>query len=109
MGDKIYVPLDQLTELAKSLDLIVSELSEASKLQNNLEAAIGNPAGDSQLRDKCDEFEGRWDDKRNKLVKQLTNVRDHVADTVTGVTEGDQVLSKGLEPTAASPSPTTTN
>jgi len=48
--DRMFLPLDHLKVTGTQLDAIITELEAASARQNDVEDAVGRPAGDSDLR-----------------------------------------------------------
>ncbi|QYJ05592.1 hypothetical protein KUV85_07920 [Nocardioides panacisoli] len=92
----VYIALDQLNEVKTQLDAIITEFENATANSEALEAAIGNPFGESSLRDKARDFEERWDDKRNDLKEGLAGVRDHVQGVIEGVEQWDSETAIAL-------------
>lgn len=81
----VYITLDKLEQVVSSLEEIISDFDNATSLSEELEAAIGDPFGESKLREEAREFEERWDDKRNDLKDGLKGVKDHVEGVIEGV------------------------
>lgn len=94
----IYIDLDQLNEVSSSLKAIITEFENATSNSEALEAAIGNPFGESKLRDKARDFEERWDDKRGELKDSLIKVRDHVQGVIDNVEKWDSDTAIALTP-----------
>ena len=61
-----------------------------------LESAIGDPFGYSDLRDKARNFEERWDDKRNQLKDGLSGVKDHAKGVIEGIRDWDSQTATQL-------------
>jgi len=97
MPDDIYISLDELNEVTSNLDAIITEFEHATSNSEALESDIGNPFGEGKLRDEAQEFEERWDDKRNDLKESLKGVRDHVKAVVEGVQQWDAETAISLE------------
>ena len=85
----VYIKLEQLEQVVTSLEEIISDFDNATSLSEALEAAIGDPFGESKLREEAQEFEERWDDKRTQLNDGLKGVKDHVKGVVDGVQDWD--------------------
>jgi predicted nucleic acid-binding Zn-ribbon protein len=92
----VYITLDKLEQVVTDLEAIISEFEKATSLSEELEAAIGDPFGESKLREEAQEFEERWDDKRNQLKDGLEGVRDHVKGIVDGIEEWDAETAKAF-------------
>lgn len=85
----VYIKLEQLESVVSELESIINEFENATSLSEELEAAIGDPFGESKLREEAREFEERWDDKRGELKDSLKGVKDHVEGVVKGVQDWD--------------------
>jgi len=85
----VYIKLSQLEQVVTQLEAIISEFDNATSLSEQLEAAIGDPFGESKLREEAQEFEERWDDKRGDLKDGLKGVKDHVDAVIKGVEDWD--------------------
>ncbi len=85
----VYIKLSQLEQVVTELEAIVNEFDHATSLSEELEAAISDPFGHSDLRDKARDFEERWDDKRGELKDGLKGVKDHVDGVIEGVEQWD--------------------
>lgn len=85
----VYIKLDELETVVTQLESIINEFDNAQKNSEALEAAIGKPFGRGELRDKAENFESRWDDKRGELKDALTDVKDHVKGVVETVQDWD--------------------
>lgn len=85
----VYIKLSQLEQVVTQLEAIITEFDHATSLSEELEAAIGDPFGESKLREEAQEFEERWDDKRGDLKDGLTGVKDHVDAVIKGVEDWD--------------------
>lgn len=93
----VLITFDELLALRQQLEAIVAELESASDASNDLEAAIARPFDRSDLRDRAGDFEGRWNDKRVDLVRDMTRVRDHVQGVLEGFAEFDEEAASKLE------------
>lgn len=85
----VYIKLSQLEQVVTEIEAIVDEFDNATSLSEELEAAISDPFGRSELRDKARDFEERWDDKRGELKDGLKGVKDHVDGVIKGVEQWD--------------------
>lgn len=85
----VYIKLSQLEQVVTQLEAIITEFDNATSLSEQLEAAIGDPFGESKLREEAQEFEERWDDKRGDLKDGLKGVKDHVDAVIKGVEDWD--------------------
>ena len=92
----VYITLDKLEQVVTDLEAIISEFEKATSLSEELEAAIGDPFGASKLREEAQEFEERWDDKRNQLKDGLEGVKDHVKGILDGIEEWDAETAKAF-------------
>ena len=85
----VYIKLSELEQVVTQLEAIITEFDNATSLSEELEAAIGDPFGESKLREEAQEFEERWDNKRDDLKEGLKGVKDHVDAVVKGVEDWD--------------------
>ena len=85
----VYIKLSELEQVVTQLEAIITEFDNATSLSEELEAAIGDPFGESKLREEAQEFEERWDDKRGDLKDGLKGVKDHVDAVIKGVEDWD--------------------
>jgi len=96
-GPGVKIPITELQTLSDKLKAIVSELGEASSRQNDVEDAVGTPYGDARLKDRCHDFEGSWNDSRDKLLTKLTEVSSRVAGTIEEWGNLDLEMAKSTE------------
>lgn len=94
----VYIDLEQIGEVKDQLDAIITEFENATSNSEALEADIGDPFGDSSLRDKARDFEERWDDKRGDLKDGLKGIRDHVQGVIDGFKGWDSETAVALTP-----------
>ncbi|WP_306232995.1 hypothetical protein [Agrococcus beijingensis] len=97
----VLITFSELLALREQLDEIITELEGAGDRSNELESAIGSPFGRGELRSRAGDFEGRWNDKRVDLVRDMTKVRDHVQGVLEGFAEFDEEAARELEAAAA--------
>ncbi|RYB96641.1 flagellar protein FlgN [Nocardioides glacieisoli] len=85
----VYIKLSELEQVVTQLEAIITEFDNATSLSEELEKDIGDPFGESKLREEAQEFEERWDDKRGDLKDGLKGVKDHVDAVIKGVEDWD--------------------
>lgn len=85
----VYIKLSELEQVVTELEAIINEFENAKSNSEALEAAIGNPFGKGELRDRAEDFESRWDDKRSQLTDGLKDIKDHVQGVVDNVQQWD--------------------
>lgn len=85
----IYITLSELETVGSSLGDIIEEFEQATSRADELESAIGDPFGRNELREQAEEFEDRWDNKRDELKKSLEKVKEHVDGVVKAVQQWD--------------------
>lgn len=94
----IYIKFDELRTAKGQLDDIIDEFDKAKDNADDLEEAIGDPFGKNNLRENVEDFEDRWDSKRDNLNESLKAVRDHIAGVIDGVTDWDSETAAKLAP-----------
>ncbi len=97
MADAIWIKYTELEAVNGKLKDIVSELNDAGSRTDELCEAIGTPFYDGRLRDKADDFESRWDDKRKHLASDIDKVQKHVQGVLDGCKKWDEETAKHLE------------
>ncbi|GGR72247.1 archaellum component FlaC [Nocardioides luteus] len=85
----VSIKIETLEQTVAKLDSIIDEFDHAVGNANALESAIGNPFRRGELRGKADDFEQRWDMKRNDLKDEISKVRDHMKGVVDGFQDWD--------------------
>lgn len=101
MTDGVLIKYSELKAVDESLKKIVAELKDASDRADDLEGAIGDPYGKNRLREKAEEFEDGWDDRRNALCADIEKVQQHVAGVLGGFEQWDRETSAQM--TSAAP------
>lgn len=96
-GDRILVPISDLSITSEKLTAIITELESAGSKQDDVENAVGKPYGDGRLKDRCHDFEGSWNDSRDKLLTKLKEVAERVKGTVDEVTSLDTEIATSME------------
>ncbi|MFY9713830.1 MAG: hypothetical protein WAK00_10170 [Microbacterium sp.] len=104
-GDRILVPIDDLKVTSDQLTAIITELESAASKQDNVEQAVGSPYGDSRLKDRCHDFEGSWNDSRDKLLTKLSEVASRVKGTVDEVQKQDAEIAASMEQSGSGGTP----
>ncbi|MEU6135640.1 flagellar protein FlgN [Nocardioides sp. NPDC047086] len=89
MADDFYIDLNQLNEVKDALKEITSEFEDAEDNADDLEDAIGDPYGRSELREAAEDFEDRWNHKRDELKESLADVLEHVKGVIENVEKWD--------------------
>lgn len=97
MADEVWIAYTELQSVNDQLIAILGELDGVNSKQDALEAAIGRPYDKSRLRNKAHDFEGRWDDKRNKLIEGLGGVQAHVQGVIDGCKAWDEETAASME------------
>lgn len=85
----VKIKIETLARISAQLEAIVGEFENATDNSEALEADIGNPFDKSELREKAQDFEERWDDKRGDLKDSLKDVHEHVKGVVEGFENWD--------------------
>lgn len=93
----IYISLSELEIMDAQLKSIVQEFESAVDRSEELEAAIGDPFGKGDLREKAEDFEERWDLKRDELKEGLSDIQKHLHGVIEGVSEADAKMAIELE------------
>lgn len=92
----VVISYSSLDRLIEKLDGIIPELQEGSK-GSALRSAIAEPFGRDELTDKAEDTEDRWNDKREKLVEELTSIRDFAKGIYDGYQEFDDEAASQFE------------
>lgn len=87
--EDFYIDLGQLNTVETQLDGIVKEFEKAEDNADDLEDAIGDPYGRNELREAAEDFEDRWNHKRDELKDSLDEVRKHVKAVIDNVEKWD--------------------
>lgn len=90
MADDVYISYDELSAVDDALKAIVTELKEAEHRQDELKDALGRPFGKNELHDLAHDFEGKWDDRRNKLHDDIEKVQKHMDAVLKGFQKWDK-------------------
>jgi predicted nucleic acid-binding Zn-ribbon protein len=95
MGDGVLIKYTELDELNTKLKDIVAELDGAADRADVLEDAIGDPYGKNRLREAVEDFEDRWNNKRENLAADIKKVQEHVQGVLEGFEQWDLESSAG--------------
>ena len=97
MGTGVKVNYSELEPLTAALDDIIEEFDRAGARRDALRDGVARPYGMSDLYDAADNFEGRWDDRRKRLMGNCQKVRDHAQTVIDGFQEFDSEASASFE------------
>ncbi|NYF98787.1 flagellar protein FlgN [Janibacter cremeus] len=97
----VYIDIGELEKVHSQLGEIVTEFENATSNSETLEADIGDPFGRGRLREKAQEFEERWDDKRDELKEGLDKIRTHVGDVLENFKSLDTEIATDIEASKA--------
>lgn len=104
-NDGMLLPMSELQEMSQQITSIITEFESASARQGDVQEAVGRPAGDERLRDRCHSFEGSWNDSRDKLLSKLRTVSERVQGTIDETQQADVDLASQMEPSSPSSQP----
>lgn len=93
----VSIKIAELDTVAKSLSSIVEEFEQASSRADKLEDAIGDPFDRDDLREAAEDFEDRWNNKRDELKDALKGVQEHVKGVVDGFQNWDSETALAFE------------
>jgi hypothetical protein len=85
----VKVSYDDLGDLSTQLRNIIDEFEHAGGRRRDLEGAVDQPYGKSELKDAAHDFEGRWDDRRKRLMDSCKTVADHLDGVIKGFQDFD--------------------
>lgn len=86
----VKVSYDDLGELSTQLNSIIDEFEHAGSRRRDLEGAVDRPYGLGDLKDAAHEFEGRWDDRRKRLMDSCKGLAEHVDSVIEAFQEFDE-------------------
>jgi phage-related minor tail protein len=84
-----YIDLAQLNTVKDELGKITKEFEDAGNNADDLEDAIGDPYGRNELREAAEDFEDRWNHKRDELKDSLNDVLEHIKGVIENVEKWD--------------------
>lgn len=80
----VKVSYDDLGDLSTQLKSIIDEFEHAGSRRRDLESAVDRPYDLGDLKDAAHEFEGRWDDRRKRLMDSCKGLAEHVDGVIKG-------------------------
>lgn len=97
----VLVKFDDLNILRDYLEAIVKEFDEAEDSADELEEAIGEPYGRNTLREAVEDFEDRWNNKRDDLREGLDKAKSSVDTVLKMFVDWDVEAAASMETTHA--------
>ncbi|MGH3090602.1 MAG: flagellar protein FlgN [Rubrobacteraceae bacterium] len=91
------VTYEKLEKLTKDLQPIIDEFEHAEDRADELESYIGDPFGRNDLREAAEDFEDRWNNKRDSLKESLGTIKDAVDKVIKYVREKDEKMGGQIE------------
>jgi len=92
----IYISLTELSHMSDQLATVIDEFKNSVEKSEALESAIGAPFLKSELREKAEDFETRWDLKRDELQGGLEEIKKHLDGVIKGFQEADIEMAISL-------------
>lgn len=96
-GDGVDIPLDSMAELSEALGAIIAEYQNASSQTNTLTEAISQPQGRGSLQSAAEDFEAKWDDKRETQRRHLEEMKKRLDEARDNWAEADAELARSME------------
>ena len=96
MGDKVWLNMQELDEVNAGLVAAISEFEQVADSNDDAEEAVGKPDERPDLKDKMHDFEGAWNDKREKLKEGLAELQEHLQGIIDGWREFDAEAQRAL-------------
>lgn len=97
MGDDVLIYFSDLDALNEKLREITSELENAGSRADQLEDAVGDPYGKNDLREAVEDFEDRWNNRREDLAKDIKALQEHVQGVLDGFSDWDTETAASME------------
>lgn len=97
MAGDVDIPFSSMQTLSNSLTRIIAEFDDADERTTELLDAIDRPQDRDELRDAAEDFESRWDDKRETLRRKLESLLERVDETKSAWEELDLELQQMQE------------
>ena len=97
MGDKIWLNMQDLDEVAAGLKTAIDEFKEAASSNDRAEEAVGRPDDRNELREKMHDFESAWNGKREGLTENLEGLLEHLQGIIKGWRDFDKNVRDSLE------------
>ncbi|NHI16028.1 flagellar protein FlgN [Microbacterium excoecariae] len=98
MAYDFFIPLEDLESIKEKLTDITEEFADAVNRSEDLEDEIGKPFGRGDLKDRVEDFETRWDIKRDNLAEQLGGVLEHLTAVIDNTDQFDADAAIALTP-----------
>ncbi|MCM3697503.1 hypothetical protein [Microbacterium oleivorans] len=89
----VKISYDELGALYTNLLATQTEFESASQRRSDLSSDIGTPYGRGELRERTENFESRWDDRRNKLNEGLKAVTEQAKAVLEGFGDFDTEMA----------------
>lgn len=86
----IQLDLARLRDARATLKTAKADFEDAGSINDRLESAIGNPHGQSKLRDRVGWFESNWSGTRDDLKESIEKIYDRLDAIVEGWNELDE-------------------
>ena len=86
----VKVSYDDLGALSTQLKSIIDEFEHACNRRRDLEGAVDRPYELGDLKDAAHDFEGRWDDRRKRLMDSCKGLAEHVDGVIEGFQDFDE-------------------
>jgi hypothetical protein len=86
----VKVNYDDLGGLSTQLKSIIDEFEHAGSRRRDLEDAVDRPYDLGDLKDAAHEFEGRWDDRRKRLMDSCKGLAEHVDSVIKAFKDFDE-------------------
>lgn len=102
MAPGVKVKYTELQTLHSELESVITEFDDAGARRRELQNAVARPYGFGDLHDVAGDFEGRWNDRRNRLKDNCQSLADHIKDVVEGFQQGDAEMAAQFDETAES-------
>lgn len=96
-GDGVDIPLESMAELSEALGAIIAEYKNASSRTSALSDAISRPQGRGSLQSAAEDFEAKWDDKRETQRRHLEEMKKRLDEARENWAEADAELAKSME------------
>ncbi len=93
----VLLDRQRLSDALATLDTAATAFTDASKINDTLEAAIDNPHGKDKLRDRVGWFEANWSGNREDLLEMVDGVRKGLRAIVDGWDEWEDEATRQCE------------
>jgi hypothetical protein len=93
----VKVSYDDLGDLSTQLKHIIDEFESAGSRRRDLEDAVETPYDKDDLKDAAHDFEGRWDDRRKRLMDNCKGVAEHLDGVIAAFKGFDEDAARKSE------------